>query len=136
VKVCDIGADHGHNGRGDPINETRHRGGGDAATGPDGFRANPHTPARAHRPASPPSIFPEIQLTVRADDALPPNFSDIVEFFLHTIFIPSCIKASFRGYTASVTVHAWGGFTVGAWLPSQRVELECDLAALPLAMPP
>jgi hypothetical protein len=73
----------------------------------------------------------EIRLVVNAERSLPPNFSDAVEFFLHPTFNPSRLTTTFRGHTASLTVRAWGGFTVGAWLPASGVELECDLAALP-----
>jgi hypothetical protein len=73
----------------------------------------------------------DIQLVVCADRSLPPNYSDAVEFFLHPSFNPSRLKVKFRGHKASLTVRAWGGFTVGAWLPERGVELECDLAELP-----
>ncbi|MDQ0462836.1 hypothetical protein QO010_000584 [Caulobacter ginsengisoli] len=78
-----------------------------------------------------PEGWVDIQLAVRADRTLPPSFSDAVEFFLHPTFSPSRIKVAFRGHEAAVTVRALGGFTVGAWLPSQGIELECDLALLP-----
>lgn len=72
-----------------------------------------------------------VTLTVRADEPLPRSYSDIVSFCLHPTFDPQWINAVFRGREASITVKSWGGFTVGAWLPAQELELECDLAELP-----
>lgn len=73
----------------------------------------------------------DIHLMVSAQLTLPPSYSDVVELFLHPTFRPSRIKVAFRGHEAAVTVRAVGGFTVGAWLPERRIELECDLALLP-----
>jgi hypothetical protein len=53
---------------------------------------------------------------------------DQADLFLHDSFRPSRIAAVFRKGRASRTVTAWGGFTVGAWIPSRGVELELDLA--------
>lgn len=72
----------------------------------------------------------EITLTVRAFAHLAPSFGP-VEFYLHDTFNPSRIVTRMRGHEASVTVSAWGGFTVGAWIPGAGIELECDLAQLP-----
>ena len=54
-----------------------------------------------------------------------------VEFFLHDSFRPNRIMVRFRKGRAITTVTAWGGFTVGAWLPARGLELELDLARLP-----
>ncbi|MGP2516569.1 pYEATS domain-containing protein [Yersinia sp. 2545 StPb PI] len=43
---------------------------------------------------------------------------------------PSIIKVSFRGRHAQLRIQAWGGFTVGIWIPKANVELECDLSQL------
>lgn len=53
------------------------------------------------------------------------------EFFLHDSFDPAKYAVGFRGRSARLTVSAWGGFTVGVWLPQQQLELELDLAQLP-----
>ena len=50
---------------------------------------------------------------------------------MHPTFNPIHVQTTFRGREASLTVRAWGGFTVGAWLPDHQIELECDLAGLP-----
>jgi hypothetical protein len=55
----------------------------------------------------------------------------VVEYFLHDSFRPSRVKAAFRNGTAKQVVTSWGGFTVGAWIPSEKVELELDLARQP-----
>ncbi len=73
----------------------------------------------------------DVHLRVDADSSLPSSFSDVVVFFLHPTFNPNRVSVAFRGHTATLTVRAWGGFTVGAWLPHRGVELECDLAAVP-----
>jgi len=39
--------------------------------------------------------------------------------------------AKFNDGHAELKVTAWGGFTVGLWLPIQQVELELDLAEVP-----
>jgi hypothetical protein len=55
----------------------------------------------------------------------------VVEFFLHDSFRPSRVQAIFRNGAARQAVTSWGGFTVGAWIPSEKVELELDLAREP-----
>jgi hypothetical protein len=70
-----------------------------------------------------------ITLTVAAKNEVPQ--SAVAEFFLHDSFRPSRVKATFRDAVAAKTVTAWGGFTVGAWIPSKGVELELDLAQEP-----
>jgi hypothetical protein len=67
-----------------------------------------------------------ITLTVVAKRELPKDA--IAEFFLHDSFRPSRAKAAFRKGEATQAVTSWGGFTVGAWIPSAKVELELDLA--------
>jgi hypothetical protein len=57
-----------------------------------------------------------------------------VTFYLHPTFEENkVITVSARGGVADTLVRAWGGFTVGAWLHIQKVELELDLAELPYA---
>jgi hypothetical protein len=53
-----------------------------------------------------------------------------VEFFLHSSFDPAVYKTPFVDNVASLSVLAFGGFTVGAWIPSRRIELELDLAEI------
>ena len=76
------------------------------------------------------SDWVRVELAVTADASQTPNYTDPVEFFLHPTFNPSRMQATFRGHSASLSVKAWGGFTVGAWLPKSQTELECDLAEL------
>lgn len=59
------------------------------------------------------------------------SYDDVVEFFLHPTFRPDRLRAAFHGHDAELRIVAWGGFTVGAWLPARRIELELDLANLP-----
>jgi hypothetical protein len=80
------------------------------------------------RPASSKN-WVRITLTVVAKRELPKDA--IAEFFLHDSFRPSRVKAAFRKGEATQTVTSWGGFTVGAWIPSAKVELELDLAREP-----
>jgi hypothetical protein len=70
-----------------------------------------------------------ITLTVAAKKEVPKGA--VAEFFLHDSFRPSRVKATFRNAVATHTVTASGGFTVGAWIPSEEVELELDLAHEP-----
>lgn len=56
---------------------------------------------------------------------------DEVHFHLHDSFRPQVLRKAFRKGRAQVEVMAWGGFTVGIWLPKQAVELELDLATIP-----
>ena len=63
----------------------------------------------------------------------PAASGDKVQFYLHDSFHPQLRETSFRGGVAQLQVLAWGGFTVGAWLPMAGVELELNLAKLPQA---
>lgn len=56
---------------------------------------------------------------------------EVVEIFLHDSFHPDRLKLKFSGGAASYATLAWGGFTVGAWLPTRGIELELDLAEMP-----
>lgn len=51
-----------------------------------------------------------------------------IQFYMHDSFKPSRFERTFSGGSAEVAVSAWGGFTVGIWIPSKGVELELDLA--------
>jgi hypothetical protein len=76
-----------------------------------------------------------VTLVVEADESNIVGASCVARFCLHPTFSPHWITATFRGRRASVTLKAWGGFTVGVWLPAQGIELELDLATLPDAPP-
>lgn len=76
----------------------------------------------------------EIRLSVHATkkDA---DVSDIkaVEFFLDSTFDAPRVKAAMINGEAQLTLTAWGGFTVGVWIPAREIALELDLAELPNA---
>ncbi|UTP40550.1 hypothetical protein M9M90_05035 [Phenylobacterium sp. LH3H17] len=55
-------------------------------------------------------------------------FVDKAEFFLHDTFEADHLEAVFQEDRAEVSVAAVGGFTVGAWIPGEDLELELDLA--------
>lgn len=69
-----------------------------------------------------------IVLTVEAHDAAAVGLGDVAWFVLHPTFSPAAVKVPFRGRRAQLRIRAWGGFTVGAWIPKASVQLECDLA--------
>lgn len=69
-----------------------------------------------------------IRLKVVAEKNSNVSPGDSVWFCLHPTFNPQWVRTHFQGFTATLVLRAWGGFTVGAWLPAQRVELECDLS--------
>lgn len=58
---------------------------------------------------------------------------DIAQFILHDSFQPEVREAEFHDNLATLTVTAWGGFTVGVWLPKRNIELELDLVELETA---
>ncbi len=70
-----------------------------------------------------------ILLEVR-DETSQRDTGKTVEFFLHHTFEPNRIQATFRGGKATLSISAWGGFTVGAWILPDGVELELDLASV------
>jgi hypothetical protein len=76
-----------------------------------------------------------LTLIVEASDLERVEPGEAVYFALHPSFDSPWIKASFRGRRAAVSLKAWGGFTVGAWLPDRQIELELDLSELPHAPP-
>ncbi|MFM7404919.1 MAG: pYEATS domain-containing protein, partial [Erythrobacter sp.] len=86
-----------------------------------GFNLSARFPEKSSR-------FVSVQLSVTAASSADLAAGDSVWFCLHPTFNPEWVRVFFRGRTASLTVRAWGGFTVGAWLPSQRIELEYNLA--------
>lgn len=72
-----------------------------------------------------------VQLIVEANDTSLLTVGDSAWFCLHPTFFPDWVRVYFRGRTAVLPVKAWGGFTVGVWLPSQDIELEYNLASAP-----
>ncbi len=72
-----------------------------------------------------------VNLVVQADPHVEPiKPGEFVEFYLHDTFDPDVFRTPFIGDTSSLSVLAFGGFTVGAWIPSREVELELDLATI------
>lgn len=53
-----------------------------------------------------------------------------VLFYLHDSFRPSVVSKSLKGSTTMLSVTAWGGFTVGVWIPDRSIELELDLSEI------
>lgn len=75
-----------------------------------------------------------VALTVEAPAGEPAPQS--VTWFLHPTFEDAVQKSAFRGRRASLSVIAWGAFTVGARVlrpGAAPVALELDLASLPTA---
>ena len=72
--------------------------------------------------------YVEIILTVTApkDSAL--QEAECVEFYLHDTFDPDVVPAVFVDGVAELTLLAYGGFTVGAWIGCNDIELELDLS--------
>lgn len=68
-----------------------------------------------------------IKLTVEG----PADPREEAQFHLHDSFRPQMQKAAFHRKRAMIEVTAWGGFTVGVWLPRRKLALELDLALLP-----
>ncbi len=50
--------------------------------------------------------------------------------YLHDSFRPMRRELRFEAGSAELKVTAWGGFTVGAWIPSRAIALELDLASI------
>lgn len=71
-----------------------------------------------------------INLMVEAERSAKIGVGDLAWFVLHPTFSPSALRVSFRGNRARLRIQAYGGFTVGVWLPKSNTELECDLAAI------
>ena len=69
-----------------------------------------------------------LRVTGPADEAL--QNMECVEFYLHDSFDPDVVPAVFEDGSAELSLLAYGGFTVGAWIPCVGVELELDLAEL------
>jgi len=70
----------------------------------------------------------EVLLTVEAPPDARLQQADCVEFYLHDTFDPDVVPAMFKDGVAELSIIAYGGFTVGAWIGCSDVELELDLA--------
>jgi hypothetical protein len=71
-----------------------------------------------------------INLNLEADRSRTVQLGDFAWFVLHPTFSPSSMKVTFRGSRATLRLRAWGGFTVGVWMPKAGIELECNLAEI------
>lgn len=71
-----------------------------------------------------------INLDLEADRSRIVQLGDFAWFVLHPTFSPSSMKVTFRGSRATLRLRAWGGFTVGVWMPKAGIELECNLAEI------
>lgn len=77
----------------------------------------------------------DVELLLTADTGSRVHNGDEAVFFLHPTFNPDRVSERFRDGKARLSIKAWGGFTVGVWLPVQKIELELDLAELTDAPP-
>jgi hypothetical protein len=75
----------------------------------------------------------EIHLVATAKPGVVLDSDAVAEFFLHDTFRPSRLSVTFANGVATLTLRAFGGFTVGVWIPSHQVQLELDLAELSYA---
>jgi hypothetical protein len=73
-----------------------------------------------------------VQVLLKVFSDRPAN-GEVAEFFLHDTFDPDHLIVSFEGKVAQLQFVAYGGFTVGVWLPSRLTELELDLSTAPKA---
>ena len=71
-----------------------------------------------------------VLMTVTADFEADLQLGDVAWFDLHPSFPQRRIKVMFNDRRATLSVQAWGGFTLGIDLPRQGIKLECDLARL------
>ena len=58
----------------------------------------------------------------------PPGFDGEAVMYLHDSFRPPRYRYRFKDGEVRDKLTAWGGFTVGAWIPAHRIELELNLA--------
>lgn len=72
----------------------------------------------------------DVTLTIEADHTARIGLGDFAWFVLHPTFSAPSLKVTFRGNRARLRLRAWGGFTVGVWIPSAETELELDLAEM------
>ena len=70
-----------------------------------------------------------VEILIKVDALTDVAKDTVVEFYLHQTFVPDMMVALFdeKG-SAEISIISYGGFTVGAWIPSHEVELELDLS--------
>lgn len=71
-----------------------------------------------------------VLMIVTASSEADLQLGDVAWFDLHPTFPQRRIKVMFNDRRATLSVQAWGGFTLGIELPRQGIKLECDLAKL------
>ncbi|MGR9265614.1 pYEATS domain-containing protein [Rhizobium leguminosarum] len=71
-----------------------------------------------------------IKLSISADNDADLLKGDKATFYLHDTFRPDNHTVGFVSRRSRLNLHAFGGFTVGVWLPRQEIELELDLAEI------
>ncbi len=76
------------------------------------------------------SHIADIQMIVETTDGAALSQDAVAEFFIHETFSKDKIVAGFVNGRAELSVIAWGGFTVGVWIPVTGTELELDLSEL------
>jgi hypothetical protein len=74
--------------------------------------------------------YVEIVLEVKAPEGAELSANDRVDFHLHQTFNPEVVPVVFHDGKAVLTLLAYGGFTVGAWIARLEIELELDLAEI------
>jgi len=74
-----------------------------------------------------------VVLKVSADQSILISPTDFVEFHLHDTFNPEIMTVAFHDGVAELSLLAFGGFTVGVWIPTHLTELELDLSEMPNA---
>lgn len=74
--------------------------------------------------------FVEIVLEVVAPSGAGMDNLECVQFYLHNSFDPDVVPALFKDGRAELTLIAYGGFTVGAWVACRQVALELDLSKI------
>jgi hypothetical protein len=72
--------------------------------------------------------YVEVLLRIDAPPSSGLADAECVEFYLHDSFDPDVVPAVFHDHVAELSLLAYGGFTVGAWIGCRRIELELDLA--------
>jgi hypothetical protein len=90
----------------------------------DGFRVD-----ATFRPG-PSRKWVTIVMTVTAGPDADIELGDVAWFDLHPTFPQRKVKVLFNERRATLSTMAWGGFTLGVFLPRQDIKLECDLAKL------
>jgi hypothetical protein len=72
--------------------------------------------------------FVQIILRVETPESEELQELECVEFHLHDSFDPDVVPVIVHGNAAELSLLAYGGFTVGVWIPCANVELELDLS--------